>query len=88
MTDQLLLDLDGNLDAKFRSGYDTGLNWRHNWMPGGPHVYRGNAQSQAEYDYWHIGLRAGLEENFAANPDFAKWFDSNRHGAYTTYNKS
>ncbi len=88
MADQLLLDLHGNLDKKFREGYETGLNWRHNWMPGGPHVYRGNAQSQAEYDYWQIGLRAGLEENFKASPEYAKWFDNNRHNTYSTYNKS
>ena len=88
MCNQLLLDLDGNLDKKFRDGYHTGFNWRHNWMPGGPHVRRGDRQSQAEYDYWQVGLRAGLEENFKLNPDFKKWFDNNRHYGYSTYNKS
>lgn len=88
MVDQLLLDLHGNLDKKFREGYEIGLNWRHNWMPGGPHVDRGNTQSLAEYDYWQVGLRAGLEENFKLNPDFKKWFDTNRHFAYSTFNKS
>ena len=88
MSDQLLLDFDGNLDKKFRDGYNTGYNWRHNWMPGGPFVYNIDHVSKQEHEYYMQGFQAGLEENFAANPDYKKWFDNNLHYGYSTYNKS
>lgn len=80
MSFQFEFDFTGKIAESYKKGYESGKTWNVNWMPGGPFVYKNDPVSKQEHEYYMQGFQAGLEENFAANPDYKKWFDNNRSG--------
>lgn len=66
-------------EGAYNDGYDTGLNWKENYTPGGPwHFSKGYTGSrnpeetkvlvalyEREYHEWHVGFADGLQ---AQNP--------------------
>lgn len=58
----------------YLDGYQTGLNWSSDYMPGGPFKWQADpwsspatkakaAASQQHYKEWHEGFKAGLVRN-------------------------
>ena len=98
---QLELDFEKNLSPAYAIGYDTGLCWDANWMPGGPDVYVPRSrfvsgyiepekilkaqQSQFEKNQWHAGFKDGLAQRLADNPNFAEWWDANKESLIGEY---
>lgn len=67
---------DTRFPDSYKDGFETGILWDGNWMPGGPHAY--NKASKDKAALWHSGFSDGLELNFKSNPDFAEWFKVHR----------
>lgn len=73
-------------------GYETGIKWDANWMPGGPFVYSGNdeaikRQSKREAAAWHRGFNDGLAVLLDKDRDFANWFENNKSNRDCRYVK-
>lgn len=54
------------VSRSFEDGYNVGLNWTHDWHPGGPWVYRGRNTTMADesthqHKQWHAGFQAGRQ---------------------------
>ena len=68
------------IDICRAQGYKIGLNWKNDWIAGGPHVldpsykhgeepyYSHYLQSKAENDAWVKGFHEGLALNPNRNP--------------------
>jgi hypothetical protein len=67
----------------YADAYETGLNWNVSWWPGGPFVHHKNGKpdpiSQAKYDAYHEGFKAGLEERLRVNQHFAEWWNTRKY---------
>lgn len=77
---QLLFDFDDTVHS-YAQGYDVGLFWDANWMPGGPWTYGGKNKaeriiSKHNFDAWHRGFKEGLEVRML-DKDFAAWWNAN-----------
>lgn len=86
--EQMELEFEDTVES-YACGYDTGLFWDANWMPGGPHVYSGKYkhmrdQSKREYDAWQRGFKDGLEVRML-DKSFAAWWNVNRGKYYARY---
>jgi hypothetical protein len=68
---------------KFLEGYETGINWDANWMPGGPWVYSGpdivkRKDSSIAAEQWLTGFNEGLAMRLKTNEHFATWWNRNK----------
>lgn len=74
----------------YQEGYNTGLNWDANWMPGGPWVYPKptgygvrqtelalHEQSLEKHVAWQDGFRVGLDERLKNDGRFRRWWKHN-----------
>ena len=58
------------IDKHYQDGYQTGLSWKNNWVPGGPWVCDGlnprykkmSEETKKENNEWQEGFRKGLED--------------------------
>jgi hypothetical protein len=87
--DQLKLEFPLDHENPFyKDGYETGLNWDANWMPGGPHIFRSNGRaddtlhikSKQENEDYLNGFKRGLALRLKTNVHFREWWDANRSG--------
>lgn len=83
---------DTRFPEAYEDGYQTGVNWDANWMPGGPFVYGGRSSkevreaSEAKARTWHEGFNNGLKVRLETNAHFAAWWAANRgKGGYQSY---
>lgn len=58
-------------ETSYREGYESGLFWRWNDLPGGPFVFKHGSrtdtqalaiQSAYNFDAWHRGWRDGIKD--------------------------
>lgn len=90
--EQLSFDFGYNPQCdKYIEGYNLGLEWDANWMPGGPNAYAGTygvmtpekiekaKRSLFECEQWHEGFEHGLKQRLATNEHFAAWWA--KHGS-------
>lgn len=93
---QLVLGFkDTRFPESYEAGFDTGVNWDGNWMPGGPWVYTGSKRpdlreaDETKHRLWHEGFNAGLKLRLKNNPHFAAWWHENKglkvEGRYMRY---
>ena len=61
----------------YKEGYNTGLHWDANWIPGGPFNYSSNPESVARHSEWMAGWRQGFDERLTNAPEYAKWWNVN-----------
>lgn len=74
---------DTGFPEVYAEGFNSGINWDANWMPGGPWVYRGTDKnlresSEASFKRWHDGFQDGLKLRLETNAHFAEWWNRNR----------
>lgn len=74
---------DTRFPDSYDRGFESGINWDANWMPGGPFVYAGKngalrEADEVKYKVWHEGFNAGLKLRLETNPHFAAWWHENR----------
>ena len=71
----------------WKQGYDSGINWDANWMPGGPWYY--NEITKIAHKEWMEGFNVGLAERLEANAHFKAWWEENMNikqdGRYKRY---
>lgn len=67
-----------HLKEKYDEGFETGINWDANWMPGGPWVNPNRPESRIAADQWHSGFLNGLAQRLTTNKHFAAWWDRNK----------
>lgn len=67
-----------NFKKAYDDGYDTGINWDGNYIPGGPFIFRNNEISRIEHDKWHMGFLNGLLKRLEENPHYRAWWDRNK----------
>lgn len=68
---------------KYLDGYECGVNWDANWMPGGPWVYSGpnvemRKNSSIGAEQWLTGFSEGLAMRLKTNAHFAAWWNRNK----------
>jgi hypothetical protein len=77
------LGLETRFPEKYQEGFNTGVTWDANWMPGGPWIYKGKNDAMHEADKlkhknWMDGFSAGLALRLKINPHFAAWWNRNK----------
>lgn len=79
-------------EEKYLEGFKTGISWDANWMPGGPHVYKGakcpelRYADEIKYNNWHAGFNDGLALRLKTNTHFAAWWTRNKGKIFHTPN--
>lgn len=88
------LDLDFGFSDKtpsWKKGYETGLTWDSNYLPGGPYVYTApcnypteeqkmkQALSWKENEDYREGFLKGLESCLLVDQQFAKGYNANKN---------
>jgi hypothetical protein len=88
------------LSESYQNGYETGISWDANWIPGGPLAYNVNSfrrlnpdpkfvkiaeDSQRAHDDWHAGFKRALDERLKNNDHFAQWWHTNKSQGYLRY---
>lgn len=66
---------DTRWEKEYDEGYQSGLNWDANWIPGGPHEFPGQ---KGRNDAYLSGWRNGLNERLRTNKRFQRWWRANR----------
>lgn len=76
----------------YKRGFETGVSWDANWMPGGPHIYQPSdfrktkpenrrmaEESKRKSELWHEGFADGLAIRLKDDSGFGDWWQANRH---------
>lgn len=76
-----------NFKAQYLEGFDAGINWDGNYIPGGPRIYSGRntemaTTSRLEYEQWMKGFNEGLAKRLETNEHFAAWWKRNKGKQY------